>query len=715
MLINPYITDNPVGDKREVFIGREDVLNTVINEVINHPSQNAMVLYGQRRIGKTSVLQALKARLEGKAYHTVCISSEGHNNIDFDELLLDLAKRISNSDKPEGLQGTNPNNIEQNFSDWLITWFKQLPETKLVLLIDEFDSLQANAAQKFFPYLQRLLGEHPSKLKCVFVIGRDINDLTAQAYAPFAKTLSKKISLLSSDQAEQLITLSNSEVSRTLEWPRPMIDEVKSLTNGHPFFIALLCYHIWEICQENSGGENNILPTVTRDKLERAISYTLEAQFHDWQYIWNGLPPAGKVMASALAEEEQERANFDTLLHHILNREAIAVIMRELEAVPKLLKDWDLIEPIEPEGTEYRFRVRLICRWIRKYKPLEKVQVELDRLEPAAETLYEAGEKLEQEGAIDHAIRTLRQAIELNPGHIRANRLLAQILARQRKFDEARQVLDDFTRYNLRAATPLLITVLLALAENSSDQEKLKYYSRILALNPDHPQASQLAQETKKRIEEKRRRPIELIKRFSMSHAKKLIQVAGTLVILVVTYLAIEKFYYPVGIVLEVDSQEQLNYQLMGISSSEKYQLEAIQIQIESDVAPQESTFSYKNYAEKKVEKKEDTAQTYQVDTNWIRQKLPNIDSFEYPSQENIFSFTFQFQFEDKTDPKLVFGCSAISTQQTKIDCKVKQRGYASLLRGIPWWLIGSVASIIFIVLIELVWAWRNRERDDEL
>jgi hypothetical protein len=58
---NPYVVGDPVGDS-PAFVGRADVLRAVLR-VLRHERQNAIVLYGQRHIGKTSILQQLAARL----------------------------------------------------------------------------------------------------------------------------------------------------------------------------------------------------------------------------------------------------------------------------------------------------------------------------------------------------------------------------------------------------------------------------------------------------------------------------------------------------------------------------------------------------------------------------------------------------------------------------------------------------------------------------
>ncbi len=46
--INPYIAGNPVGGGK-AFIGRADVLREVVR-VLRSPNENALVLYGQRRL-----------------------------------------------------------------------------------------------------------------------------------------------------------------------------------------------------------------------------------------------------------------------------------------------------------------------------------------------------------------------------------------------------------------------------------------------------------------------------------------------------------------------------------------------------------------------------------------------------------------------------------------------------------------------------------------
>ncbi|NOQ63910.1 MAG: AAA family ATPase [Methyloprofundus sp.] len=69
---NPYIAGNPVGNGG-AFVGRADIMRDVLRIFSRH-EENAIVLYGQRRIGKTSVLQYLKKSLsqdKAQAYYPI--------------------------------------------------------------------------------------------------------------------------------------------------------------------------------------------------------------------------------------------------------------------------------------------------------------------------------------------------------------------------------------------------------------------------------------------------------------------------------------------------------------------------------------------------------------------------------------------------------------------------------------------------------------------
>jgi len=98
---NPYVAGNPVGGS-SAFVGRADVLREVLR-VLRRPQENAIVLYGQRRIGKTSILQHLEAQLPREGpYSPVYFDLQDKADWPLERVLRDLANTVTHAlDQPD--------------------------------------------------------------------------------------------------------------------------------------------------------------------------------------------------------------------------------------------------------------------------------------------------------------------------------------------------------------------------------------------------------------------------------------------------------------------------------------------------------------------------------------------------------------------------------------------------------------------------------------
>ena len=61
-LTNPYVAGNPVTGER-MFFGREDVFTWVRDNLIGRYQDHVLVLHGERRTGKTSILYRMARHL----------------------------------------------------------------------------------------------------------------------------------------------------------------------------------------------------------------------------------------------------------------------------------------------------------------------------------------------------------------------------------------------------------------------------------------------------------------------------------------------------------------------------------------------------------------------------------------------------------------------------------------------------------------------------
>jgi tetratricopeptide (TPR) repeat protein len=545
---NPYIVGNPVGNS-PVFVGRADILREV-QRVIRDPQENAIVLYGQRRIGKTSVLQELENRLpkEG-AYYPILFDLQDKAEWSLGRVLRELAHQISSFLKlaPPDL-GDKP---ETTFRQvWLPDVLNNLPiNASLVLLFDEFDVLanlgskQAGAA--FFPYLRDLLNTNPILMNCVFAMGRNINDLSSIALSLFKNVPAKHVSLLSHEETVQLIHLS--QTNQTLNWSNDeVVEKVWQLTNGHPFLTQALCSHIWDRLHNKNPSEP---PIVTSKDVEEAIPDTFSSRRNTLEWLWDGLPPAESVVASTLANAGAKIIT-DFQLEELLRQSGVQIIIRELQNAPRLLQEWDLIEPADGG---YRFRVELLRRWIAEYKLPQQAQSELDHLDPAADTLYKAGQELYRNRYWVEAVGPLHQAVDLNPHHVGANLLLADVLLKQKKANEACEILEKLYIIRPIAAKTALIQALLTLAFfNNNQEQQLKLYERILAIEPRHHETKCKKQQIFKRREEKKQQRINIIKGIYNNHLKIMWEFLGFILALAIPYYLLTEFrgipWYWVGI-----------------------------------------------------------------------------------------------------------------------------------------------------------------------
>jgi tetratricopeptide (TPR) repeat protein len=495
---NPYIAGNPVGNST-AFVGREDVLRDVL-KVLHDPMQSAITLYGQRRIGKTSMLQYLLARLPQEGdFRSVYFDLQDKASWPLPSLLQVLARAIA-----ENMKTTNPALPQEQtapFRAWLLNILNALPpEASLVLLFDEFDVLAdpeiGSVATKFFLYLRDLLALDPLRLKIVFVLGRNITELSSSALSIFKSVPSKRMSLLSHADTLQLVRLS--EANGTLSWPEKAAEEIWTLTHGHPFLTQALCAQVWETFYDESPES---VPKATPDMVGEALEYTLESTRNVLEWLWGGLGPAEKIISSALARAGQIVVD-ETRLEQILRDSGVKILIRELQNASELLKDWDILE--EADGG-YIFRVEMLRRWIVKYHSLSRTRDELNRVQPAADALFQDAVAFYGQGDLVHAENLLEQAIGINPNHQRANELVAEILIDGGRLDEARDKLEKLMEFSPQTARQRLIQVYLHYAQIAMDNKaRLMFFEKVLVLDPSHPEAYARVEEIKKLEQEEK-------------------------------------------------------------------------------------------------------------------------------------------------------------------------------------------------------------------
>jgi len=490
---NPYVIGNVVGGGPG-FVGRTDILEGV-KEQLRSPQQHAIVLYGQRRIGKTSILRELEAKLSKDNCQVIYFDLMGRAASPLQTVLSELAEKICSK-----LAVKQPELGKIEFHAWLASIVNEdkFTHSSLVILFDEFDSIDApyaeQARDEFFHYLrEKLLPVTPQKLKFIFAIGRNISDF--QSALVLLRTMnSYHVSLLNRRETEKLIRLSES--NNSLRWSRAAIEKIWELTHGHSYLTQLLCSTIFD---QLWAEPRTSVPVVSRKVVEEQVAKKkLEKLFEKavsvLEWLWEGLPPACKIDAAAFAELDNRSVSQKELVEY-LYRSGVGIVVSELETAPKYLKDWDIIEGDEKTG--YRFRVELFRQWVKLHKPLkDTLQKELGQIRVRAQEYYQQAQTAHQNKSFDEAIKHLRNAIQLNPQFIEAYQALATVFQDKGDFAEAQVVLEKFYSCCPDMARFQLIEFLWKQAESSTNRkEKLEWCEKILGYDPNHANANQKRKE----------------------------------------------------------------------------------------------------------------------------------------------------------------------------------------------------------------------------
>ena len=488
---NPYIAGNPINDQ-DRFIGRTDVMRETLR-ILRNPNTNALVLHGQRRIGKTSILLRLQKDLDSD-YSPIYFDLQDKAAAPLGDVLYQLAQAIASANKitlPERSHFDNSGDFFRQ--QFLPKVAEQVAPHTLVLLFDEFDVLdlpqEGQAGSAFFPYLRTWMAQTQA-VKFVFVLGRRPEELSTDTLATFKGTQSVRVSLMNQTETLEIIRLA--EKNQSLYWHKDAVEQIWHWTQGHPYFTQLLCSEIWESAYDDSPTGP---PTIDADAVEAAIQDALEQGANAFQWIWKGLPHAERIVMAAMAEERAATISQQQLTE-MLSRSGVRLILRELDLAPEMLEKWDLLRRVQgenpTESTTYRFAIPLLKRWVQENAPLRRVKAELDSIEPQAMRFYQSATDLYNLGDLDDAERLLTRALNVNPNHMQSRLLLGRVQLSKGYPTAAVETLEPAYAFDPRMARQDYVAALLAVAEAKTDtDQRLATYRVILKIEPDQPVAKE--------------------------------------------------------------------------------------------------------------------------------------------------------------------------------------------------------------------------------
>jgi len=356
---NPYVIGVPLTTQQEIFVGRTEI-SARIEQLLLDRRRPPLLLYGQRRMGKTSLLNNL-GRLLPSTIVPLFVDLQGPATQASDQagFLYNIARGIVDSaERQRGLalsplpRETLETDSFTRFDEWLNEVEKALEENTALLTLDEFETLDSALTEGRFDEtavlsMLRHVIQHRPLFKVLLSGSHTLNEL--QRWASYLINVQVvHISYLREDEACQLIEHPTKDF--TLRYEPEASQRVLDLTRCHPFLVQLLCA---EIVALKNAQPLTVRRLARRADVETAVQEALShGSFFFADIQQNQVDAAGLALLRFLAAQgEGAVVRREDLSHQFPD---------DLDLTLDLLLRRELIEPTDGG---YRFQVELIRRW----------------------------------------------------------------------------------------------------------------------------------------------------------------------------------------------------------------------------------------------------------------------------------------------------------------------------------------------------------------
>ncbi len=357
---NPYTFGTPITKHQEIFVGRTDV-SARIEQLLLARHCPPLLLYGQRRMGKTSLLNNL-GRLLPNTIVPFFVDLQGPASLaeTYAGFLYHIVCQMTRSATQERALHLPDLSREAlavdpfiRFDAWLNEIEGALGDRTALLALDEFEALESAIDKGRFDEdivlgMLRHIIQHRPRFKIILA-----GSHTLEAFQRWA-------SYLINVQVVHIGYLKEAEAHRLIEMPiegfplryePDAVQRIMTLTRCHPALVQLLCYEIVTLKNEQPlevrrlARLKDIAAAVPRALVRGSLIFSgiqrSQVPSHTGEAILRFMAQQGE---GAVVSRDTMMRQFPDHLAPILD----ALVQREL---------------LEPADGGYRFQVELIRRW----------------------------------------------------------------------------------------------------------------------------------------------------------------------------------------------------------------------------------------------------------------------------------------------------------------------------------------------------------------
>lgn len=380
-LLNPYIIGKPINpDAGTQFFGRQDIFDWVAENLQGRTQKNTLILRGEWRMGKTSILLQLQKGSLGEPLRTraevplrpIFVDLQALGSPSTFEVLYYIARQVEAQLALRGrvdlpARDSFESAPSLSFEGFMTEASELLKDELVVLMLDEFDKLATwVAGGKVDPEIYGQLRhqmQHLSNVAFILASSLQIEEgVPNHAEIIHNVSLHKEVSFLDEENARELV---ERPVSGAVVYEKEAVDQLLFLTNCHPYLLQHMCYDLIDEMKRRKSDN-----FITLSQVNAAAERLIQQDFHHLDSIWRRLDEVEQDTFHSLA----------TLSDHGQRYVAVAALEEQLDNSParighalSALERRQLVEKA-PSGddaaiagadaTEYRPTIPLFCRWL---------------------------------------------------------------------------------------------------------------------------------------------------------------------------------------------------------------------------------------------------------------------------------------------------------------------------------------------------------------
>ncbi len=358
---NPYVVGRPLLDS-DIFIGRTEVFERILDSLRGANQDNVVVLIGQRRMGKTSILRRLGPHL-GDDYVAVLVDLQGLLGSGETAFFREVVSAIRDELEEAGIEVEEPPSdaFESDPGHAFRRQFlgavrRALGDRRLLLAFDEFEVLEeriraGELEPRILPFFRSLM-QHEKNVSFMFAGTHRLDELTEDYWSVlFNLAVYLDVGHLPQQEVAKLFTEPTREA---FEIDPLALDKVYRVTGGHPHFSQLLARELIE-----HRNQQQLSYVTVQDVNLVASRVADKGQLHI-AYLWNEASRTERLLLLVL-KALLEREGLATLkaAYRFASRHRV-----ELGDLPSALRKLTRKEILSDNAGQLSFRMELLKLWL---------------------------------------------------------------------------------------------------------------------------------------------------------------------------------------------------------------------------------------------------------------------------------------------------------------------------------------------------------------